>query len=117
MTRFAIINTSKAIPVADDARLAATSWERMKGLLGRSYLAEREALVIPHCASIHTCFMRFSIDVLFVNKQLKVIRAIHGLKPFRLTMPIPGAWGVIELASGVVSRSNTVAGDQLGFGS
>jgi uncharacterized membrane protein (UPF0127 family) len=85
----------------------------MTGLLGRDGLLEGEGLVIDPCNSIHTFFMRFSIDVLFVDAQGVVVRKIDALKPWRLTWIYFRARKVIELPAGVIQKSGTQAGDQL----
>ena len=85
----------------------------MKGLLGRASLSAGEGLVIPGCASIHTCFMRFPIDALFIDRDFRVVKVVHGLPPFRFTAPARSAWGVIELPSGTAQRSQTTVGDVL----
>ena len=99
--------------LASKATLAHSLWQRMKGLLGRSGLSLGEALVIPRCTCIHTWFMRFPIDAVFVDQHLRVVKTMHQVVPFRLTLPVPDAWGVIELVGGTVSRSGTAVADQL----
>ncbi len=109
----AIINTSKRTVIAKQATIAAGPWQRMKGLLGRSTLSPGEALVIPQCSSIHTMFMQFPIDVVFIDKQFRVVNAIRRVMPFRLPAPTRGAWAVVELNSGTVEQSATTVGDRL----
>ena len=111
-----IVNATKQTLLADKATTARTLWQRMKGLLGRSSLGTREALVIPGCRSIHTICMRFSIDALFVDKHLRVVKTVERLRPFRLAAAAPAACGVVELASGAVARSGTTLGDHLEWG-
>ena len=108
-----ITNASKQMQLAEKASIARTLWQRMKGLLGRPSLAQGEALLIPGCSSIHTIFMRFPIDALFVDKQLRVVKTVERLRPFHLAAAPPAAWGVVELASGTISRSRTTVGDRL----
>ena len=107
-----IINKSKGVVLAD-AIIADTPFKRMKGLLGRKALNEGEALVIKPCNSIHTFFMRFPIDVLFVDKNNKVIKAISSIKPFRITGIYFGAAFVVELSAGTIKRTRTVESDLL----
>jgi len=88
-------------------------WDRLRGLLGRTELPLNEGLWIQHCSSIHTCFMNFPIDVVFVDKEL-IVRAIHAhLKPWRMTLPKRKLYSVFELPSGTLSKSQTEIGDQL----
>jgi len=86
---------------------------RLRGLLGRSALPEGEALVIEPCASIHTFFMRFPIDAAFLSHDLRVVRAIADLKPWRATLPHRGAAMVVELPGGTLARTGTREGDVL----
>ena len=91
---------------------AFESKTRNRGLLGRESLDPREALVLAPCSSIHMFFMRFAIDVLFVNRDGVVRRTTFGIRPWRLAFS-PGAFAAIETAAGVARESGTVAGDRL----
>lgn len=72
------------------------------------------ALVIDPCTSIHMFFMRFPIDVLYLNRDNEVVRAQKGLKPWRVgPLYTRGARFVIELPAGAIERSGTDVGDQL----
>ncbi|TMB14235.1 MAG: DUF192 domain-containing protein [Deltaproteobacteria bacterium] len=86
---------------------------RMRGLLGRSELPQGDALLIAPCASIHTLFMRFRIDVVFLSRALRVVRAISGLHPWRATRFHRGAAMAVELPEGTVARTGTREGDVL----
>lgn len=96
--------------------VAQTFWKRGKGLLGRSSLPEAEALWIPRCNSIHTFFMKFPIDCVFVDKNLKVKAIYQDVHPGRLLLPVWGATSVIEMASGTSAKINVNVGDQLYVG-
>lgn len=76
--------------------------------------SDGQALVIDPCASIHMFFMRFPIDVLYLNRDHQVVRAQEGIRPWRIG-PIytKGARFVIELPAGTISRSQTSVGDSL----
>ncbi len=89
---------------------------RAKGLLGRSSLPVQEALWIHHCNSIHTFFMKFSIDCVFVDKNLKVKAVYHNVNPWRLILPVWGASSVFEMTSGSISKMSVSVGDQLYVG-
>lgn len=108
-----IINKTKGTILADNAFLAHTFFKRMVGLLGRRSLRKGEALIIRPCSSIHTFFMRFPIDVLFVDRNSRVIRAIDSLKPFRLTPAYFNSTFVIELAAGTIHSTLTCKDDTL----
>lgn len=89
---------------------------RSKGLLGRSSLAQSSGLWIHQCNSIHTFFMQFPIDCIFVDKTLKVKALRKDVAPWRLVLPIWGASSVIEMAAGEIARLNISVGDQLHVG-
>lgn len=82
--------------------IADTPFKRARGLLGRGRLADDEGLFLA-ASSLHTHFMRFPIDVVFVDRELRVIEVIHSMKPWRLAHK-HGAHAVIELAAGVCER-------------
>ena len=83
-------------------RLADAPAERAVGLLGRISMSRQEGLWIVPCAMIHTLFMRFAIDVVFLDRELKAVRVIEGLKPWRLSPWVLGAHSVLELAAGAL---------------
>ncbi len=92
--------------VADKACLASTFWQRTKGLLGRSSLAEGEALILPSCKMVHMFFMRFPIDVVFCSEENVVLAVQEGLRPWQMSKHVAGARSVIELPVGSIgSRS------------
>lgn len=86
------------------------------GLIGRKNLKTEQGLWIHHCRSIHTCFMKFPIDCVFVDKILKVKSVKENVKPWRLVFSEPSADSVIELPAGAVNRLNITIGDQLYVG-
>ena len=110
-----IINRTKNTVLAQNAVVADTVFSRLKGLLGRKDFIEGEALIIKPCNSIHTFFMRFPIDVLFIDKDSRIIKTISSLKPFRLTCIYFNAAFVIELPAGTLEFSSTQEKDILIF--
>lgn len=90
---------------------------RGKGLLGHASLGEDSGMWIHRCNSVHTFFMKFSIDCIFVDKNLKVKKIYKNVKPWRLVSPVWGANSVFELAEGTANRMNIRVGDQLYVGS
>ncbi len=94
---------------------ADTLMTRMIGLLRHKHLDDDQALWLLPCNSIHTFFMRFSIDAIFLNKNLIVIKTYEHIKPFRLTKVMFQAHSVIEVPSGKIQRSNICVKDQLTF--
>ncbi|RZA08549.1 MAG: DUF192 domain-containing protein [Proteobacteria bacterium] len=93
--------------------ITANAWERLVGLLPRAGLAEGEALYIEPCTSIHNFFMRFAIDVAFLNRQGRVVAIYHGLKPWRLSWIHFTAKGALEAPAGSLARAGVKKGDVL----
>lgn len=93
--------------------MARSYWSRLVGLTGRAGLAEGEGLLLAPCSSVQCFFMRFPIDVIFVDRDAQVVKVAPGLRPFRLALGGRGAWAAVELPEGAAARSSTVAGDRL----
>ena len=108
-----IRNLTRNALIASRIEIAQSSWARMKGLLGRRGLSSGEALVITHCQSIHMFFMKFPIDVIFCDRQDKVVGLCGGIKPFCLSPIFFKASYAIELPSGSIAASKTQIGDQV----
>ena len=94
---------------------ADTSATRNKGLLSRHGLDPGTGLWIVPCEGIHTFFMKFSIDVVYIDRKKRVRKTVKNIGPWRLSLCLP-AHSVIELPVGVIDASGTKKGDQLEFG-
>lgn len=92
---------------------ATSFWARSKGLLGRKSLAMNHALWIIRCNSIHTLFMKFPIDVVFVDRHLVVRKVIAQVKPWRVVLPVWRAAHVIEFSPGFLATTPIRIGEQL----
>ena len=88
---------------------------RMRGLLGRRALAPGEGIVIRPAPSIHTFFMRFPIDAVFLARNGDVLKVSRDVKPWRIRSQRK-AHAVLELPAGEAQRRNVAAGDRLLFG-
>lgn len=110
-----IANVTKGTELADRARLARRPWSRMVGLLGRSALPPGEGLVLVPCASIHTAFMRFPIDVVYADSSRRVVKTVAALRPWRLSGVLRGVRYTVELPAGTIERTGTAMGDELTF--
>jgi len=88
--------------------VANNFFTRLKGLLGRRFMPAGEALVIYPCNSIHTFFMKFNIDVVFLDKNLMIKRVIRNLKPFRAVPYVKGAYYAVEMAGGTLPEYFTM---------
>lgn len=99
-----------------DLEIANSFWSRGKGLLGRDSLSRQSGLWIHRCNSIHTFFMKFAIDCVFVDKKLRVKAVYQNVKPGRLILPVWGASSVFELDANVAHELNIKVGDELYVG-
>lgn len=113
MPHLKLYHRSSGVCLAENLVLANTALKRLRGLLGRSSLAPHEALWLRPCNSIHTFWMRFAIDVIFVDRQLRIVRLVENLRPFRLTRPSWQAASVIEMAAHSISHFALQVGDEL----
>jgi uncharacterized membrane protein (UPF0127 family) len=107
-------NTNRGTTVASRARRANSFWARGKGLMFERCLPDGGGLVIDPCSSIHMFGMRFALDVLYVDKHDRVVRAQENIKPWRIgPLRTKHARYVIELPVGAIQVSGTAVGDQL----
>lgn len=107
------MNLSTQGVIASQALVADNPWSRMKGLLGRKALQQGEALVITQCNSIHMFFMRFAIDVVFVDAKWNVVGLVRGIRPFGLSPVFWKAKTAIELEAGSIDKSGIELGQHL----
>jgi uncharacterized membrane protein (UPF0127 family) len=107
-----LVNATRKTVISDQCRFANSVLKRMVGLLNRKQFLPGEGLLFDRCYGIHTFGMRFRIDVVFLDKEYKVIRTVRALPPFR-TCAVRHAIYVLELPVGSIDRSGTVAGDQI----
>lgn len=96
--------------------IAESFSSRLKGLLGRHSLPSDQGLWIQRCNSIHTFFMRFEIDCIFLDDQMRVKKVVSKLKPNSLVLPVRGAKTTVELSSGLARELNIQTGDVLHVG-
>ena len=108
----ALVNERTGRVLASAVEVAETSTSRRRGLLGRDSLDPSAALIIAPCSSIHTFFMRFVIDVVFVDQSGRVLKVARDVKPWRIATA-PRAYAVVELNGGAVRRSDVEIGDRL----
>lgn len=85
--------------LADRVALADAFFTRFRGLMLRKSLAPGEGLLLKNCSAIHCCFMRFPIDVVYLDKEMRVV-AVETVKPWHMGGIHPGAKHVLELEAG-----------------
>ncbi len=112
--RFRVTNSTRAALLADRAERATSFAKRLKGLIGRSRFEAGEGLQIAPCNSIHTFFMRFAVDVIFLDGAGRVLRIWPRVRPWR-ALACPDAKSVLELPAGTVERTGTRPADELAF--
>ena len=100
--------------VCERCVVADSSLARMRGLLGRSELAPEEGIFLRPASSVHTWFMRFPIDVVFLDRDLSVLRVVPRLGPWRWAARRRAA-AVLELAAGESERRGIEVGHQLSW--
>lgn len=110
-----VFNQTRNLSLVTQGRIADTFWLRLRGLLGTASLQKDEGLILVGEKSIHTLFMKFPIDVVYVDKNLKVIRTDSNMAPYRLGPFIGQSAFVVEMPVGVIVSTATEVGDQLKF--
>jgi uncharacterized membrane protein (UPF0127 family) len=105
-------NLTKNTLLADRADIADTSATRQRGLLKHTGLAEGEGLWIVPCEGVHSFFMKFAIDVVFINKKRVVTKLRPNMVKSRIALSLR-AHSTLELPVGMIQKSQTAVGDQL----
>jgi len=109
-----VTNASRQVVVAHSVKVADQGASRRKGLLGHKGLRLGEGLWIVPCESVHTIGMKFPIDLIYLDRDLKVKKVVHEVPRWRLSACF-SAHSVLELAAGSVRPTQTKRGDQLRF--
>lgn len=86
--------------LSKDILIAEAMMDRMIGLMFKKKMVGYEGLLISPCRSIHTFFMRYSLDIIFLNSDNKIIKIIRDMKPWRLTWFYFRAKKTLELPAG-----------------
>lgn len=107
-------NETRTTVLATGAEVADTGARRLAGLLGRERLDPGEGLWIRPCEAVHTFFMKFAIDLVYLDRHQKVRKVRHAVRPWRLSACLI-AHSVLELPAGSVGPTGTQPGDQICF--
>ncbi len=107
-----VVDAERGTVVCERCVVAATPVTRVKGLLGRRHLPPEEGVLIRPTSAVHTSFMRFAIDVVFLDGDLTVVDVVEELRPWRAAGR-RGAKSVLELAAGEAARRSLRPGDRL----
>ena len=108
-----ILNLTRQSVPARNARYASGFGDRLTGLIGKRFSAAMDGMVFDRCNAIHTCFMRYPIDVIFADEKYQVLKTVPGVPPWRPYLACKKAFYVIELPCGVLESTATGIGDQL----
>lgn len=103
------------LPLVHDVEWASGFWRRARGLIGGASLGADCGLVLAPCRVIHTCGLRFPLDVIFFARDGRVVRITTRVKPFRMLGGGWSAWGVLEMQSGWFPWARLNEGDRLIF--
>jgi uncharacterized protein len=110
--KIVVRNQTRNTVLADAAEVADTSEKRRTGLLKHDHLDPGQGLWIVPCESVHSFFMKFAIDLIYLDRNKKVRKVRHRMVPWRVSACLT-AHSILELPAGVVAASGTQAGDQL----
>jgi uncharacterized membrane protein (UPF0127 family) len=108
-----VYNQTRSQPLITSGELAGTFWKRFRGLMGRPSLREGEGLVLKGDKSIHSFFMKFPIDVVYADREGRVVHVDPAMAPNRIGPIVLQAAYIVELPVGVIQATGTCVGDQL----
>ena len=108
-----LINKSKKTIITENLIVADGFWSRMRGLMWKRDMPEDEGLLLVPCNSVHSMFMRFPIDVLFLDKEFNIVKILDYLKPWRCSPYVRGAFQAVELKAGEAKKKDIEIGDNL----
>ncbi|MFO7916675.1 MAG: DUF192 domain-containing protein [Anaerolineae bacterium] len=111
--RIQVYNATRETWLVEDGRAARGFWPRLRGLIGHEPLARGQGLLLDPGKSIHTCFMGFPIDVVYLDEDHVVRGLDRDLKPWRIGGFYSRVRRVLELPVGAIEASNTQEGDRL----
>jgi uncharacterized membrane protein (UPF0127 family) len=108
-----VFNTTRGVVLVQDVEVAFDFWKRFKGLLGRRSFPVGAGLLLKPCNSVHSCFMAFPFDVLFLNEEMVIVHIIESMHPFRFSPIVREARSVLELPAGVARLTGSRVGDNV----
>jgi uncharacterized protein len=108
--RMTVRNLTRQTVLGTEVEVAGSGQTRRKGLLGRTGLEPGGGLWIVPCESVHTFFMRFPIDLVYLDRKNRVRKVRHAVGPWRLSVCLT-AHSILELPAGTARESGTARGD------
>jgi uncharacterized membrane protein (UPF0127 family) len=112
---FSVRNAEQGTTLATRAKLASSYWSRFWGLMFRRSLAAGDGILLTKSSSIHSCFMFFRFDAVYLDKENRVVKVVHAMRPWWASFGGKGSKDTLELPAGTAERTRTVAGDTLVF--
>ncbi len=113
-TRLRVANLTRGTVLATRLDVADRGPKRNKGLLGRKGLEDGEGLWITPCESVHTFFMQFPIDLVYLDRKNRIRKVCDSVPPWRISVCL-SAHSILELPPGTIRSTRTEAGDTLEF--
>jgi uncharacterized membrane protein (UPF0127 family) len=107
-----IIKNERGELICENAKIADTIASRILGLMFTKDIESNEGLMISPCNSIHTFFMNFSLDVIFLDRDFKVVKVVYDMKPWRISWIYFKARHVLEMKAGNL-KAKISAGEKL----
>jgi uncharacterized membrane protein (UPF0127 family) len=105
------INVTRGTQLTECGRVADNALTRLVGLLRDKMLAHGDGLWIVPCNSIHSFWMKFDFDAVFLDKNLKVVHLVREMKPGRISKIVFAAHSVLEVPAGLIAKTATELGD------
>jgi uncharacterized membrane protein (UPF0127 family) len=110
-----VTNNTRGTLIGETIEVAESASQKVKGLLGRPGLDDGHGMLFKGAGSLHTLFMRFPIDVIYTDREGKVVKAVKAVRPFKLVTAPLRCHYALELPSGAILASRTEVGDYLDF--
>ena len=111
-----LLNTNTGKYLAGYSFYARNPLIRLTGMICRRFVCGKfDALIFEKCSSVHTCFMRFPLDLVFIDRENKVVSVHWRVRPWKFVFGGRGASAVIELPPGAIDFSGTEKGDIIEF--
>lgn len=110
-----ITNRTRNTLLGSRVELASTFWRRLRGYIGRQEPRAGEGILILRCDAVHTFWMSFDLDVLFLDQKGRVLELLPSMKPWKRSKKVTGAEYVLEVPAGTIDASGTAIGDVLSW--
>ncbi len=98
-----------------EIRIADSFFSRLAGLMFQKKLSQGTGLLLAPCNSVHMCFMRFAIDVVYLDKNYQILKVVKNLKPWVGLSMCSKAWATLEMIAGEAERCGLEVGKTLLF--